>query len=400
MNKLITITLFFFFALNTKAQKSISLEDALEIVKNNHPNIVQQDLYIEQQRILKTATSNQPGIQQPMLGAGYTFDEVGVAGTGIHSLYVTHSFNLPKVGKNKAVYQEELAKAGIYQKEASQKELQRYVASLYQQLLYTKSRQQLNKQLVNSYKKIEQLAQKKVDLGEENAATVLSLQTAQYKLSLEAMKYKQHFRVQLEKLKEYILDSTITDIQDSVLSRPEQLIQTFDIKQHPLVQQIEQHITVNNAQKKLIQDQLLPQISWGFRTQMVQLDFPNFGGQIGVNMPLLSKNVKAELKANELDNRILAQNKNWQIQQLNSRQKIAIENIKEFEAQIKRLETVILPSLQKQQDFIEKSFQIGELDYLNVLQNSQQIISIQKDYWLLLFQLNLAWIEYNSIASE
>ena len=127
---------------------------------------------------------------------------------------------------------------------------------------------------------------------------------------------------------------------------------------------------------------------------------PNFGGQIGVNVPLMSKNVKAEVKANELNNRILDQSRNWQIQQLDTRQKIALENIKELEAQIIHLEGVILPALQKQQAFMEKAFKIGELDYLNVLQSSQQIISIQKDYWQLLFQLNLAWIEFNSIITE
>lgn len=394
------MTILLFFAWNISAQKSISLEEALEQVKNNHPTVLQQDLYVEQQRILKNASSDQSGIQQPMLGTGYTFDEVGISGTGVHSLYVTHSFNLPRVGKNKALLQEELAKAGMYQKEATQKELQRYVASLYQQLLYTKNQQQLNRQLKDSYKKIEQFAQKKVDVGETSIAAVLALQTVQYELSLKEMKHKQYFRVQLEQLKEYLLDSTITDIQDSTLLMPQKLTQEYSLEEHLLVRQIDQSIVVNNARKKLIQDQLLPQISWGFQTQMIQLEFPNFGGQIGVNVPLLSKNVKAEVKANELNNRILEQSRNWQIQKLDTRQKIALENIKDLEEQINHLQGVILPALQKQQAFMEKSFQLGELDYLNVLQSSQQIISIRKDYWQLLFQLNLSWVDYQSLIVE
>lgn len=400
MSKIIIITVLLFLAWNANAQKSISLKEALEQVKSNHPTVLQQDLYIEQQRILKNASNDQPGIQQPMLGAGYTFDEVGISGTGVHSLYVTHSFNLPRVGKNKALLQEELAKAGTYQKEATQKELQRYVASLYQQLLYTKSQQQLNRQLRASYKKIEQLAQKKVDLGETNAAPVLSLQTAQHKLSLKEMRNKQTFQIQLEQLKAYLVDSTITDIQDSILLQPQNLTQGYSLEAHPLVKQIDQSIIVNHAQKKLIQDQLAPQIIWGFRTQMVQLEYPNFGGQIGLNIPLMSKNVKAEVKANELNTRILDQSRNWQIQQLDTRQKIALENIEALEQQVSYLEEVVLPAIQKQQTFMEKSFQIGELDYLSVLQSSQQIISIRKDYWQLLFQLNLAWIEYQSLIVE
>lgn len=400
MHKLILMIILIFFAWNINAQKSISLEEALGLVKQNHPTVLQQDLYVEQQRILKNASSDLPGIQQNMLSTGYAFDELGVLGTGLHSLYVTHSFNLPRVAKNKALYQEELAKSGIYQKEATQKELERYIAGLYQQILYSKSQQKLNLKLLAYYNNLEQLAQKKVDLGENNLAAVLALQTVQNELVLKGMQYEQSFLIQVEMMKEYLLDSSIVDIQDSTLSMPQQSIANYDTKQHPLVREIEQNIVANDKRKQLIEDQLLPQISWGFQTQMVDLNFPNFGGQIGVNIPLLNRNVKAEIKANNLNKRILEQSRNWQIQQLNSRQKIAMKNISGLEAQVNHLRDVVLPSLQKQQDFIEKAFRLGELDYLSVLQNTRQIILIENQYLQLLFQLNLAWIEYRATVSK
>ena len=124
MNRLIIIAFSLLFHYGLFAQ-TVNMKQAIEQITTKHPIILQQDLYVEQQRILKAA-----GKQQPSLGVGYTFEEVGIRGSGIHSLYLQQAFNLPKVAKSKALLQEEMAKSGALQKEASQKELERYIASL------------------------------------------------------------------------------------------------------------------------------------------------------------------------------------------------------------------------------------------------------------------------------
>ncbi|MBL4649273.1 MAG: TolC family protein [Aureispira sp.] len=389
MSKLIITAILLFFSWSLNAQKSISMEEVIEQITKQHPTVLQQDLYIEQQLILKDA-----GKKQPFLNVGYTFEEVGIGSSGIHSLYLLQNFNLPKVAKSKSILQEELAKTGALQKEATQKQLERYSASLYQQILFLKSKQRLNEYLLATYRKIETIAQKRLDAGETSKLPVLATQTAQQQLELQQMSIRQNYLVQLEKLKQYLMDSTITDIRDTALVVLSNTLQSIDFEAHPLVKKIDQNIIVNNARSQVIQNQLLPQISVGFQTQIVQLQYPFFGGQIGVNVPLFKKGVKAEMKANELNTRILEQGKIWQIQQLNGQQKIAMKNIEQLQQQLAHVENTILPTLQKQQEFSETAYAIGELNYLNVLQGSQQIIMARNSYLQVVFQLNLAWINY------
>jgi len=395
MDKLIITACMLFFGLGLCAQTTISMEQAIEQITTKHPTILQQELYIEQQQILKAA-----GKQQPFLGFGYSFEEVGITGSGIHSLYLQQTFNMPKVAKSKALYREEMSKTGAFQKEATAKELERYIASVYQQILFLKSKKRVTDELLLLYKNIEDIASKRAAVGETGELPIFATQTAQQQLQLQQMRTEQKYLAQLEKLKQFLMDNSITDISDTVLVALPNKLQEIDVDAHPLVKTINQKIVANNAQNLVIQSQLLPQISVGFQTQVVQGAYPFFGGQFGFNVPLFKKGVKAQIKANKLNSAILKENKNWQVQQLNTQQKIAIQNIKQLQAQLQHIETVILPTLEKQQEFSQKAYAIGELDYLNVLQSLQQIIAAKNSYLQVLFQLNLAWVDYEYLVID
>ena len=379
--------------LSLSAQNVISLEAAIARVKTQHPRILQQDLYIQQQRILKDAGKN-----QPFLSFGYDMGEVGISGMGVHSLYAQQSFNLPQVAKRKSVFQEALAQAGEFQKAVTQKQLERSVAGLYQQLLFIKSQQILNKELLTIYNKTEEIAKKRATVGETGAIPLITTQTAKQQIEWQQMSTAQKYSSQLILLQQFLMDSTLTDIADTALVVWKQQLETIDLAAHPLVEQIDQRKVANELQSEVIQSQLLPQISTGIQLQVANGTFPNFGAQIGLNIPLFTKGVKAQVQANSLNSKILDQNKAWQLQQLESQQKMILQNIQLLEKQLTYFENTLLPTLQKQQDLSQKSFSIGELDYLNVLQGLEQIIGVKRRYLQLILQLNLAWVDYNYLV--
>lgn len=382
--------LLFLLCLSSSAQNVISLKAAIERVKTQHPRVLQQDLYIQQQRILKDAGKN-----QPFLSFGYGMEELGVAGTGVHSLYAQQSFNLPQVAKRKAVFQEALAQTGELQKAVTQKQLERSVASLYQQLLFLKSQQILNKELLTIYDKTEEIAKKRADVGETGTISLITTQSAKQQVEWQQMSTTQNYSSQLILLQQFLMDSTLTDIADTALVTWSQSLENVDLTQHPLVEQIDQNKIANELQNEVIQSQLLPQLSTGIQVQVVEGTFPNFGAQIGLNVPLFAKGVKAQVQANAINSKILDQNKVWQLQQLESQQKMILQNIQLLEKQLAYFETTLLPTLQKQQELNQKAFSTGELDYLNVLQGLEQIINVKRRYLQLVLQLNLAWVDYN-----
>lgn len=381
--------------LSLSAQSVIDLETALERVKTQHPRVLQQDLYIQQQRILKDAGKN-----QPFFSFGYGMEELGVAGTGVHSLYAQQSFNLPQVAQRKAVFQEALAQTGELQKAVTQKQLERAVAALYQQLLFLKSQQGLNQELLLIYNKIEEIAQKRAKVGETGAIPLITTQTAKQQIEWQQMSTVQDYKGQLILLQQFLMDSTLTDVADTALIPWTQEFDAPDLTAHPLVAQIDKSKVANDLQSELIQSQLLPQLSTGIQLQVVDGTFPNFGAQIGLNVPLFSKGIKAQVQANELNSKILDQNKAWQLQTLESQQKMILQNIQLLKKQLDYFENTLLPSLQKQQELNQKSFSIGELDYLNVLQGLEQIIGVKRRYLQLVLQLNLAWVDYNYLLDN
>lgn len=376
--------------LSLSAQNVIGLEAAIARVKTQHPRILQQDLYIQQQRILKDAGKN-----QPFLSFGYDMGELGVSGTGVHSLYAQQSFNLPQVAKRKSAFQEALAQTGEFQKEVTQKQLERSVAGLYQQLLFLKSQQSLNKELLTIYNKTEEIAKKRARVGETGAIPLITTQSAKQQIEWQQMSTAQNYNSQLILLQQFLMDSTLTDIADTALVAKVQELGTIDLTAHPLVEQINQSKVANELQSEVIQSQLSPQISTGVQLQVVDGTFPNFGAQIGLNVPLFTQGVKAQVQANSLNSKILDQNKAWQLQQLESQQKMILQNIQLLKKQLSYFENTLLPTLQKQLDLSQKSFSIGELDYLNVLQGLEQIIGVKRRYLQLVLQLNLAWVDYD-----
>lgn len=383
------------FCLCSSAQNVIDLPSAIERVKTQHPSVLQQDLYIQQQRILKDAGKN-----QPFFGFGYGMEEFGLAGTGVHSLYAQQSFNLPQVAKRKSVFQEAVAQTGELQKVVTQKELERSVAALYQQLLFLKSQQILNKELLVIYTKTEKIAQKRASVGESGAIPLITTQAAKQQIEWQQMSTIQNYVSQFILLQQFLMDSTLTDIADTALIVSKQDIQAIDLAAHPLVEQIDKRKVANTLQSEVIQSQLSPQLSTGIQLQVVDGSFPNFGAQIGLNVPLFTKGVKAQVEANALNGKILDQTKAWQLQQLESQQKMLLQNIQLLQKQLIYFESVLLPTLQKQQELNQKAFSIGELDYLNVLQGLEQIIGVKRRYLQLVLQLNLAWVDYNYLLDK
>lgn len=393
--KLYTIlTLLFVNSIQLSSQTTISMEEAIQRIKTQHPQILQQDIYIQQQRILKDAGKN-----QPFLAIGYGAEELGAAGTGVHGIYLQQDFNLPAIAKQKTVLQEELAKAGEWQKLATQKQLERSISSLYQQLLFLKSQQKLNKELLLIYSKIEVMAQKRVAVGETGKLPLITTQSAKQQVLLQQMNMQQNYTEQFLRLQQFLLDSNLVGITDSILIPFKLPVQKNDLTQHPLIQQLNQTIRINTVQSKVIKSQLLPQLSTGLQLQVVGQTFPNVGLQIGVNVPLFQKGIKAQVQANALTTKILEQNKVWQLQQLNSQQTIALQNMVLLQKQMDYFERILLPTLEEQQELSQQAYRIGESGYLNVLQGLQQIIRAKRQYLQLIFQLNLAWIDYNFLAN-
>lgn len=371
------------------AQGCISLSEALERAKNQQVQLQVQRLYLQQQTILKDA-----GKGHPAAGLGYGFEELGVAGTGVHSLYFNQSFNMPQVAQSRANLQTALVVAGNSQLENIALQLERAVARQYQQIVFFKNQGLLNQELLAVYDSIVLIAQKRAAVGETGQLPLLTTQTAQQQLRLQQLQNQQQITSSIVALQLLLYDSTFNDINDSLLQFSLLENRVASSQNHPLVAQIEQQKQVLEYQKNVLKSQWLPQLDLGVQLQVVEGTFPNVAGQIGWSVPLFKQGLNAQIKGNEMAQKQLMVQAEGMAQQIELEQKNAWLQIQSLQQQIQYLETEILPTLIAQQNLLRRSYQLGEINYLNVLQSLEQILATRQQYLELLLKLNIQLIDY------
>jgi cobalt-zinc-cadmium resistance protein CzcA len=377
-----------------QAQSRVDLPSALQRVRTQHVQLQAQRVYLQQQAALIDAAKGHPATN-----FGYGVEEWGAAGSGIHSLYLNQSFNLPAVAQRRAALQEALAAAGSSELLALERQLERSVAQQYQQILFYKSQSQLNTQLIALYDSIAVIAERRATVGETGRLPLLSTQTAQQQLILQQFQSQQLLQASLVELQQLLYDSTVVAVADSALTAPLVNQRTLENTQHPLLLQLEQQKTVLQQQAQVLHSQWLPQLTIGAQVQVVEGLFPNGAAQLGLSVPLFRRGLKAQLRGNELGQQQVSVQVAGLLQQIELEEKKAWQQVLALQQQVRYLEREVLPTLLLQQQLLRRAYAVGELNYLNVLQSLQQVFQARQQYLNLLLELNLQWIDYQYWSS-
>lgn len=390
----IFLILFIIYSVQLKAQKTISLAEATELALQNYPKLKQQDLYVQQQKSLRNSSKG-----HPKMSLGYSWEEVNFsANQGVHSIYAQQAFNLPNVAKAKQAFQDQKAKNGELQKELTKQQLISWVTISYQQILHTKSKDKTHQKILAIYKEFERIAQQKMAVGETGKLPLLAAQTAISQLEAKIVQNNRELPIQLTQLHHWLLDESISNIADTSLIMLELDTTSQTVAQHPTVQILTQNIDIQQAQKKVIQSQLSPQISTGLRLQAIGSQLPFFGGQIGLNVPLFNKGIKTQMQAVDLGIQIQKEQVAWQEKELSHHRHQLKLQIEQQLEQLQLLEQNILPKLQEQVDLSAKAYRLGEIDYQHLLQHTKDLADIEYDYLDQLLWLNIRILDYQYLV--
>ncbi|MGH1337443.1 MAG: TolC family protein [Aureispira sp.] len=376
------------------AQNNIDLPTALKQVRSQHVQLQTQRLYLEQQNALKDAAKGHPAAS-----FGYGFEELGVVGSGVHSLYFNQSFNMPSVAQKRAALQTAIVEAGSSQLLAIELQLERAVSQHYQRILFLKSQEALQTEILTLYDSVVTIAERRASVGETGRLPLLTTQNAQQQLMLQLLQTQQLATASLIDLQLLLYDNTITGIQDSVLQTPSLEITSITPPDHPLVLQVQQQQQILITRRAVLKSQWLPQFDVGVQLQLVEGTFPNTAGQIGWTVPLFKKGLKAQLKGNDLGQQQLALQAVALTQTIKLKQKKAALQIYSLQQQVLYLEQEVLPTLLLQQHLLQRAYALGEIDYLSVLQSLQQVLNTRQQYLEWLLKLHLQWIDYQYWSS-
>ena len=367
---------------------TISLEEAVNIARKNYAGLERDQFAIDQQNQL--ADSGMPMLPTQLFISG---EEFGVNNqTGIHSLNIQQNFYLPKVGKVQKELYMHGATVSKKQMALTDQDLKRRVQQAYYQLIYAKQEKELVEENLSLYNNFLLLATTQLESGETGKIPQLSARSRLGQAKLEQEHASEKYQIALTLFNLWLQSDNIYDVQDE-LSFERSFLPDSTMVNNPHLNIIRAEREFANAKIESEKVLLLPQINSGFRLQTAFGNFPLFGYQVGVNIPLFKKAYQGRIKAAEIGVKVQEAN-------LRTKEQELIRTVSELNYRIEHqihvleyLQQDLTPIVNEQSEVNLKAYKEGEISYLEYLDGLEQVIKIKQQYLTALFKFNSLRVE-------
>ena len=371
------------------AQKTVTLEEAIQAAKANNIDLKIADKEIEKQTVLKKTAFQADPLQVQYQGGQFNSADYD------HNVSIQQFFPLGNVTKANRQLQEELAKLAEKRKALSSYEVEKAVTLAYYQYLYGVSIQKLNSELNDIYTKFLKNAELRFKTGESGNIEVISAkakvkeietQKAQLEFDLAIYQKQLQFFVQTD---ENIIPDDKTALQYVVVqeggnSKAEGLMTDF----------YEQQISVYQKEANTHKAVRTPKVGLGYFAQTINTESLFQGFTAGLQIPLFGgvNTAKAKASAISISQSQLALDKSKLIMSL---QKQELQN--NFEKQQKALDYYQKEGLQYADQIIntaQKSYANGDMSYWSYISFLNQAIDIKKQYTEAVHNYNQSAVEF------
>jgi cobalt-zinc-cadmium resistance protein CzcA len=381
----------FFIGQTGAAQTSLTLDEAVEIAYQNHPQIRQSNLKIEQQGFLANT-----GGQKNLTNFFVTGEEFDANNQGIQSLGFSQVLNLPKVARVTKAYYEKGQLLTNQEIVLTKAQLRRDLAQAYYTAIYHRQKQDILDTLIQLTNQFVQTAQIRFEAGETGKLPLLTATGIESNAQLENIQNSSDISIAEVKFNNLLYSDQQYTIDSDKLPLPGLVPEQRQM--HPRLQY--QQLAINMAQSKLEMDKskLLPQLNTGLRTQIVNGNFPFWGYQVGLNVPLFKKAYKSQIQASEIAVQIEEANLSNSRKTLEQDQALVFAQLQKEQEQFDYINRELLPISKEQEALSWEAYQNGEIDYLAYIQNLNYFFQVQQQ-WLdtqYRYQLLIIEMEYLS----
>lgn len=348
--------------------QSITLDEALNMASENYNGIQYDQLYIDQQKVLASGGNPQQPTQIFISGEEFDFKDR----RDIHSLNVQQNFNLPKVGNAYKNYYSKNAELGEARLALTRLELDKEVKMAFYELLYTQEYQKLQESSIAIYEDFLSVTTKLVESGETGAIPQLAAKTQLSKAKLEKEHAKERYNIARTLFNSWLQSDENFDASGSLQAINNEVAVESKVTPHLLFFESQKAVATANVEIK--NAQLTPQLNTGLRLQSIGNDFPFFGYQLGVNVPLFRNGINKQIEASKLELDMIDSQKELQAQKMNRRLS-ELEYRKVHQGHIiENMTDELMPIIENQVELTRRAFLEGEssyLDYLNALKEQK-----------------------------
>jgi cobalt-zinc-cadmium resistance protein CzcA len=378
-----------------KQPRSVTIDEAVSIVLVNSPGVKTAALELEQQKALK--------------GTSFDLDKTNVSveygqinsPENDNAVSVSQDFSFPTVYTKSANLTRQQIKSTEYRVALSKNEMARNVKSIYYQLLSAIEQQKLLKYQDSLYSNFQRAAELKYTTGETAylekiaaEAQLMEVRNTAAQVEAEVAMYKNQLRRMLG-ITEDIVVVPVPAYSLSVQA------DTSVLNKNPYLAYLNQQVAINNAQVKLEKAKLLPDFSIGYTSQTISGPEGGAGRfnyvQAGVGIPLFFGAQRSRIQAAKIGEQIAASDYEYKKQQLETELQLQVQEYLKLKNSAAYYEQKAIPQANLMIEYAQKSYDAGEIGYMEYLQNVSGAISIKLKALETLNQLNLTIITLDYI---
>ncbi|MFA6951183.1 MAG: efflux RND transporter permease subunit, partial [Lentimicrobiaceae bacterium] len=317
------------------------------------------------------------------------------SGDNDNSYTISQSFSFPSVYMNQHKLAEANVQSSRWQLKSTQLEMATLVKQLYWQLAYLYSKQKLFSYQDSLYGGFLRAAELRAKTGETNRLEMISARSQSLEIKNQLQQIEADLVITNHKLQTALNSSLLLYPADTVLRRIAYSPgDETNLSNHPSTGYINQQIEVSRLEKKLELSRMLPDIKIGYFSQTMQGSTQEVDGiprtfgindrftgiQAGIALPLWSTPYIARSKAAKIKEQAAANDALYYSKSILSNYQSLLLEYSKNNSSVHYYENQALPEADLIIEQSTQSYQAGDMDYLDYIQNLNRALSIRQNY--------------------
>lgn len=376
---------------NSYAQqvRTINANEAVQMALDSSLAVRSSAYSVDVQKALKGASWDIPKTE-----IDFEYGQMN-SGDNDNSYTISQSFSFPSVYMNQHKLAEANVQSSRWQLKSTQLEMATLVKQLYWQLAYLYSKQKLFSYQDSLYGGFLRAAELRAKTGETNRLEMISARSQSLEIKNQLQQIEADLVITNHKLQTALNSSLLLYPADTVLRRIAYSPgDETNLSNHPSTGYINQQIEVSRLEKKLELSRMLPDIKIGYFSQTMQGSTQEVDGiprtfgindrftgiQAGIALPLWSTPYIARSKAAKIKEQAAANDALYYSKSILSNYQSLLLEYSKNNSSVHYYENQALPEADLIIEQSTQSYQAGDMDYLDYIQNLNRALSIRQNY--------------------
>jgi cobalt-zinc-cadmium resistance protein CzcA len=404
---LVGFSLFAGFA-QSQGVPTLTLQSAIEAGLKNNQQIQAGELEVISQNQLKPTAFELPKTELTgMLGQYNTraFDQ---------NYGISQGFNPFEFGARKEVVDANI-KSSELSLDLTKQQMTLNIRQSWNSLLYLMERNQVLKQQDSILLQFVRAAKIRFDAGDVSSLESTTSIVKQQELQQQIKQTEALISMEKSRLKAYMnLQTDFAIAESEFVALPAlSVTDSTALRENPQMELAMQEVQKAIASKRLQKSTMLPDLKVGYFIQSLTGDqdvngqpvyyngVPRFQGvTFGVSVPIFAGSSSAKVRSAETAVQVQQKNTEYLHTQLKSQFEQQIEQLLTYQSLVEYYESSALPSAKSITDNVRKSYQNGDISYVEFIQGIQTALDVQSNYLSAVLNYNQAVINLQYLLNQ